>query len=263
MTASFGWSSSRAVRIFTDHRLRDDNAPQRPARLPRPVAGVLFDMGGVLYDDTAWRRWLLRVLGQLGLQTNYRSFFRVWDREFLVAVHRGQCDFCTTFRNFLRAVGLSRAQIDEVEAACQARRREVEATIRPLPGVKTTLTRLRQAGLVLAALNNSEHTSAVLAERLERIGLDGQFARVVSSIDLGQTKPDPTCYRAALEGMALPAEQVAYVGHDSEELAGAAQVGMPTIAFNFDADAQADVFLARFEELADLVEVRLPYAAAG
>ena len=40
---------------------------------------------------------------------------------------------------------------------------------------------------------------------------------------------------------------------NSEELAGASRVGMPTIAFNYDAGARADVFLTRFEELLELV----------
>jgi hypothetical protein len=53
------------------------------------------------------------------------------------------------------------------------------------------------------------------------------------------------------------------VGHDVEELAGAAAVGMPTIAFNFDADAQANVYLARFEELLDVIRRQPPFAAAG
>jgi hypothetical protein len=38
---------------------------------------------------------------------------------------------------------------------------------------------------------------------------------------------------------------------------------MPTIAFNFDADARADVFIARFDELSEVVDQQRPYAAAG
>jgi HAD superfamily hydrolase (TIGR01509 family) len=237
--------------------------PLRPARLPRPIDGLVFDMGGVLYDDTVWRRWLLRVLGQLGLHANYRSFYRLWDRQYLGDVHRGQREFSAAFGEFLRSVGLSPAQIDEVQAACQARRRSLEASIRPLPCVKTTLARLRQSGLVLAALTDSEYSSSILAERLERIGLGGLFGTVLSSIDLGHTRPEPVCYLTALAAMKLSASQVAFVGHDREELEGAAQVGMGTIAFNFDADARADVFIARFEQLAEVIDGPRSYAAAG
>jgi len=233
------------------------------ARGPLAVTGLLFDMGGVLYDDTLWRRWLLRVLSQVGLRTNYRSFYRIWDRDFLSKVHRGECDFCEAFRACMRSVGLSHAQIEELEGACQARRRLLEEEIRALPGVKTTLTRLRQAGAVLAALNDSEFSAPILADRLERIGLGDLFSAVISSIDLGHTRPDPVCYRTALAAMNLAAPQVAFVGHDAEELAGAATIGMPTIAFNFDSDAQADLFLSRFEDLLELIEIRRLHSAAA
>jgi len=231
--------------------------------LLRPVAGLLFDMGDVLYDATVWRRWLLQLLARLGLHTNYRSFYRIWDRDYLRDVHRGRRKFCEAFRTFMLSVGLSRAQIDEVEAACQARRRQLDADARPLPGVKSTITRLHAAGLVLGVLSDSEHTATLLGEQLERFGLVGVFATIVSSIDLDRTKPDPVCYLTALQEMKLRPERVAFVGHDCEELAGAAAVGMQTVAFNFDPDAEADVHITRFEELLDVVGVRLTRGAAG
>jgi len=261
------WSDGLAIPAISSHGndpARDpDTLPIRPARLKRPVEGLVFDMGGVLYDDTVWRRWLLRVLGQLGLHTNYRSFYRLWDRQYLADVHRGRREFTAAFGEFLCAVGLSPAQIDEVQAACQARRRSLEVSIRPLPCVKTTLARLHQSGLALAALTDSEYSAAVLTERLERIGLAGLFDAVVSSIDLGHARPEPECYLTAISALRLSARQTAFVGHDSEELHGAADVGMCTIAFNFDADARADVFIARFEQLSEVVDGPRSYAAAG
>ena len=121
--------------------------------------------------------------------------------------------------------------------------------------MKTTLARLHQSGLALTALTDSEYSSAVLTERLERIGLGGLFESVISSIDLGHTRPEAECYHAAIASMRVGvARQTAFVGHDSEELSGAADVGMSTIAFNFDADARADVFIARFEQLSEVVD---------
>jgi len=218
-----------------------------------PVEGLLFDLGDVLYDATLWRRWLLRVLTQLGVHTSYRSFFHIWDHDFLDDVYRGRREFCEAFEAFLRSVGLSPGQIDEVEAACQARRSAWERNVRLLPGVRPTLAKLRAAGVPMGVLSDSEYPAAVLAERLDRLELAGTFRTVVSSLDLERIKPDPVCYRTALRAMELPADRVAFVGHDAEELAGATDVGMPTIAFNYDADAKADVFLPRFEEILPLV----------
>jgi HAD superfamily hydrolase (TIGR01509 family) len=232
--------------------------------LSRPVRGILFDMGDVLHDATLWRRWLLQLLQRMGLRANYRSFYYIWDRDFLADVHRGQRTFAEAFQAFLLSAGLSLAQIDEVQAACQARRRQWEDTARPLPGVKPTLARLHVAGYVLGVLSDSDRKAKELARQLDRFGFGGWFTAVVSSIELGEIKPHPICYQRALAGMGLSADQVVFVGHDTIELAGATRCGMETIAFNFDSDAEADVFIARFEELLDVVSaVQPPYAAAG
>jgi len=232
-------------------------------RLAGPIHGVLFGAGGVFYDDTVWRRWLVRVLRQFNVATNYRCFSRVWERDFLVHVHCGQQPFAAAFRAFMTAIGLAAAQIDELQAASHAQRRVLESGIRPLPGVKSTLGRLQQSGLRLAVLANSELEGVDLAERLERIGLGGLFATVLTSRDLQRAKPDPATYLSAAQALELAPQQIAFVGHDTEELAGATAVGMPTVAFNFDADARADVFLARFEELLDKLDVRRSLSKAG
>lgn len=232
-------------------------------RLTRPVRGLLFDAGDVLYDATVWRRWLLQLLRRIGLYTNYRSFFHIWDHDFMADVYRGRRPFSEAFQAFLLSAGLSRGQIDEIEAACKARRNQWEATTRPLPGVKSTLARLQAAGIAMGVVCDSEYPATKLHERLDRFGIGSFFPTVISSIDLGHIKPESICYLAALGSMNLDAAEVAFVGHDTGELAGATRVGMQTIAFNFDQDAQADVFIARFEELIELVVSQPRYAAAG
>lgn len=219
----------------------------------RGVRGLLFDMGDVLYDATVWRRWLLQILARMGIHTAYREFYRVWDRDFLVDVHCGRRDYHEAFTTFLLSLGLSRGMVDEIEAASQARRRELIATLRPLPGVRPTLCQLQASGIALAVLSDSESPAAELRQRLDKLGIDSCFQAVYSSRDLGQAKPAALGYQTALAAIRLPAHQVAFVGHDADELAGAAALGMPTVAFNYDPEVQADRYLERFEELLDLV----------
>jgi HAD superfamily hydrolase (TIGR01509 family) len=230
----------------------------------------MFDMGDVFYDATQWRRWLLQLLSRMGLHTSYRSFYRIWEHDFLGPVHRGECELGQALRAFLQAAGLKRGQIDEVEAASQARRRELETGIRPLPGVRPTLKKLHSAGITLAVLCNAETSGEGVTQRLAALGLDGLFAAVVSSFDLRRTKPDAECYLAALAAMRKPAAATAFVGHDGLELAGAAAVGLRTVAFNADAGAEADRAIGPFEELWDLVqadaiasEMRVAVSPAG
>jgi len=251
----------------TSHLRREDSvafpaAATSAESLPGPIRGVLFDLCNVLYDDTVWRRWLLRMLSRLGVHTTYRCFFRVWQRDYLADVHRGRCTFCEAFAAFLRSVGLSRGQIDEIEAACRSRRIRLEDEARLLPGVRTTLEALHDRRIVLGAIANSERTAAELWQRLDRFDVAALFTAVVSSIDLKKPMPDSACYGAALKAMGLPVAEVAFVGHDTAELAGAAAVGMPTVAVNQDPDARADVALSRFDELPKLIGSARPAAAA-
>src|SRR5688572_25399314 len=120
------------------------------------VAGLVFDMGDVLFDATVWRLWLLQLLHRMGLQTGYRTFYDVWDREYLDEVHRGRRDYAEAFDSFLRAGGLTRSQIDEVNAASQIRKSRLEDDVQPFPGVRSTLARLHAGGFRMAVLSDSE-----------------------------------------------------------------------------------------------------------
>jgi HAD superfamily hydrolase (TIGR01509 family) len=221
---------------------------------PLSVTGVLFDMGDVLYDATVWSRCFLQLLTRMGLHTHYRAFFRVWRRDYLVDVNCGRCDHWDALKDFLRSLGLTRADTEEVLVAGHTRYAELTEWIRPLPGVSATLARLSALGVERGAINNCDCTSAQLADKLGRMGLRGFLPTVVSSIDLGSVMPDPANYRAALAEMSLPPERVAFVGHCADELAGARAVGMPTIAFNFEPEAIADVYLDRFEQLPHAID---------
>jgi FMN phosphatase YigB (HAD superfamily) len=224
---------------------------------------LLFDAGDLLYDATPGRRRLLRVLAQMGLHTQYGCFFRIWERNFLRDVHRGICPYHEAFRAFLTSFGFESAQIDEVEVATNLRRRELEAPERLLPGVRDTLMRRDLSGISLGVLCNSTATGQQIESRLGELGLTGRFSWCLSSIDLGCALPDRAAYRAALETMRLAAEEVAFVGHDGDELAGAALVGMPTIAINYDHDAVADVYLEHFQQLGGIVEPKSAMRLAG
>lgn len=239
------------------------NNPNETSLQSAVLSGLLFDMGDVLYDATVWRRWLKQLLRRFDLHLDYHTLFQSWDRRYLRDVHRGERPLCDAFRDFLGSVGLTKPQIDEIELACRARRTQLEREARPLPGVRATIGSLHESGLKLGVLSDSQYSGRELEEQLQSFGLGGFFSTVVSSRDLGQTKPEPACYLRALKQMGVAVRESAFVGHDAEELAGAKAVGMRTIAFNFDYQAVADVYLARFDELIKEVVKPSGLAAAG
>lgn len=232
----------------------DDDLPMPPHF--RNIRGLVFDMGDVLFDATVWRRWLLQQLQRMGLQASYRSFFDVWDREYLDAVHRGERDYAEAFQTFLRDTGLTNCQIDEILLASNRCKREVEQDARPFSGVRQTLERLKAVGIRMAVLTDSESPAAAIEARLVKLGIGSYFSAVVSSADLKQTKPARVCYATAVERLRLTPAQTAFVGHDNDELVGARRAGLAVVAIHYERGAAAEVYLRRFDGLLSLFETR-------
>ncbi len=231
--------------------------PQLTAR------GVVFDFGGVIYDDTVWRVCLCQILAKLQVAGNHDRLFDVWRREHAVRVFRGETDFRLAFRAYFTTLGVAPALVEEVEASCRGERRRLLESIRPVPGVKRTLVGLRETGLAVGLLSDSEQRGSEIRVRLARFGLDRLFDVVVSSRDIGVTKPSPAGYQKIVERMELGPGEVVFVGHDPLELAGAAAVGMQTAAVNHPSNTRADAHFASIEVIPGMIRLGYPVAAAG
>lgn len=226
-----------------------DEKPPKPKVVAGALSALVFEFDNVLCDATHWQRWLWQVLSRVGVQRDFENFSRIWQRGYFVEVQRGGRDFAEALRMFLVDWGLPAGQIDELEHASSARRREMIEHLRPLPGVVPTLGRLADGGVTLAILANSEWTARELNERIERLGLGGRFRAVLSSRDLGCLKPEPASYASALDVLGLPPQAVGFVGCAAEHLQGAADVGLRAVAVNCPAAQAANHCLGHFEEL--------------
>jgi FMN phosphatase YigB (HAD superfamily) len=231
--------------------------------LDSSIAGLLFDAGDVLFDATPGRRRLLRVLAQMGLHTQYPYFFRIWERNFLGEVYCGRQTYLDAFRSLLRSFGFTGPQIDEIVAATNVQRRTLEDPESLLSGVRETLARRELATLSLGVLTNATGPSVDVERQLTDLGLAGRFRWIFSSVDLGIALPQKAAYLAAVDAMGLTPKQVAFVGHDTGELAGADAAGLTTIALNAELGAAADVYLENFHQLASIIDQRVPARMAG
>jgi len=235
---------------------RAAEAPSEPYGQTLVARGLVFEIENVLYDCTLWRRWLARLLAHMGIQADYRTFYRAWDEDFLPSVHSGRREFAEAFQAFLLQSGLSWGQIDEIEAASRIWRPTLDCHPRPLPQVTATLTVLAATGVSMVVLANSIHSADVLCERLEQLKLRRFFSCVLSSLDLEMAKPSAQCYASALAASGCCASETVYVGYDPACLAGAAAVGLQTVACNGEATVEADVRLERFDHLPRVLECR-------
>jgi len=228
-----------------------------------PVAGLLLDVGGVLYDDTVWSRWLLKLVTRQGLHTCYTPFFRVWQREYLQRVTRGELEYWQALRLFLRAAGLSHGQVDEVEAAGHARRRECEAEIFPLPGVVHVLASLRNLSIQLTVLSSGCLETAAVQQQLAKLGIGAYFHAILTHADIARTESAKRVMEVAVAHTGLMPRQLCYVGRDTATLGEASTAGIRTVAVNYDDDAEADIYLGHFEQLLGLLPWQTARAMAG
>jgi FMN phosphatase YigB (HAD superfamily) len=218
------------------------------------ASGVIFDVPNVLYDATQWPRWLWRLVNQIGIAIDFHRFEGTWQRDFAPDVACGRREYHEAFQSFLLACGLSWAQVDEVEAASRIQRHVLDAHARPLAGVARGLAAVSSLRVPLAAWADLSETAIALTARLARLGLAGYFQCVLTSFDLQCALPAPDAYAAALDSLTIAADRAIFVGHDRVRLAGARAAGLRTVAFNYQAAAQAECYLTRFEDLFALVK---------
>ena len=252
--------SAPLVTLIKAEPARKPVAPSRPTTstagahpTASPIKAVLFDAEDVLYDASAWYRWLTQVFARIEPRNLEADFAQQWQEEFLPAVHRGQEEFFAAFTRCLTTIGLAAGHVEEVVAAARAQRRRQEASMRPLPGVRSTLSHLRAAGIVLGILAGTDRSATALGRDVSRLGLEGSFDHTCTSIDLRINLADDRCYGRTLSKLRLVAAETLFVGHEARDLRGAQSAGLWTVAFNARQGVSGVMHINRFDELLELV----------
>lgn len=105
--------------------------------------------------------------------------------------------------------------------------------IAPFPDVLPVLDRLAADGIPLGILTDG--LASVQRRKLEALGLEGRFAVIVPTGELGDgaAKPSPLGFQVALRLLGLPARragEAVYVANDSgKDFAGARAAGLRTV----------------------------------
>jgi HAD superfamily hydrolase (TIGR01509 family) len=122
---------------------------------------------------------------------------------------------------------LSAEDARDLTGAQESSFRERAHELEPLPGLVDFMEEGRRRGLALALVTNApwENVEAVLLA----LELREFFDEVVLSDEVGNVKPDPAPYRAALERLGVaPAEALAFEDSTSG-IASAVGAGIPTV----------------------------------
>jgi len=148
----------------------------------------------------------------------------------------------------------SLARPDE-PSSVEARRIEImEASTRLFADVPECLRALRQAGLKLGVITNSE--SAHQRRKLRAVGLADAFDTVVISGEFGAAKPDPAIFEHACAAIGVAPRAALHVGDRLDlDALGAADAGLRGVWLDRRAEANGEHRVPIVSGLAGLHEV--------
>lgn len=209
---------------------------------------ILFDAGDILYHRPHRGAYLREFLAESGLTGRQ---IPPAEREALKRqVYHGLITQEQHREALLRLYGITDPALMArgKEAMCQD-----DNNIEFFEGVAATLKKLKALGYLLGIITDTAMPVHVKLDWFESGGFGQVWDSIISSADIGVQKPNPLIYQAALTQLGVSASQAIFVGHDCAELDGAHALGMFTIAFNADPNAQADVYVDQFPDLVQQV----------
>jgi len=181
---------------------------------------VLFDFFGTLvgYNPSRKEQGYDRshaVFRRLGGTLDYDPFLHTWDELFCGFEARCEDDdsefsmWDVTAALFAAAVGEvpARHDLDEFVAVYLD---EWNTGVSDIDGLATMLAEVGRAHRLVVVTNT--HAPDLVPAHLRRMGLDGAFDAVVTSVDVGWRKPHPAIYAAALGHTGVDPARCVFVG---------------------------------------------------
>jgi 2-haloacid dehalogenase len=178
---------------------------------PRPIfalAEELFPGRGVELSNT----WRIRQFEYTWLRTvaqRYRDFLGVIDDALVFAGHSLNLDIPNEKR---------KALVDGY------------LHMKAWPDVVPVLSKLKQAGIRLAFLNN--FTPAMLDANIRSADLEGIFEYKLSTDAVGVYKPHPRSYQMGIDAFGLEREEILFAAFAGWDASGAKLFGYPTFWVN-------------------------------
>lgn len=208
------------------------------------IRALIFDAGDILYFRPERGAKFAAFLQELDMDVDPK--YAQEKKAIEYRAYRGEINHDEYREAIVKLYGITQPQ--EVERGKQALIDD-DNNVVFFEGVSDTLCALEEKGYLLAIVTDTANSISAKLSWFERGGFGHVWDSIVSSLELGTRKPDPKIYQAALQQLGLTSDQAAFVGHKASELAGAHEVGMRTIAFNYDKDAAADFYIEKFSDL--------------
>ncbi len=234
--------------LHTDRKMA--NEPQTVQLLNRQIRAVLFDADGILYYRNDKDQEYEKIFRELGLKST--PIPEAEKEHFRRMASIGLITFEQYKQEVLQIVGITDPA--HLSRGIQIAREESE-NVHYFPDARKTLDQLKIKDLYLGIVTDTAHPLHEKIEKLERGGLGNLWDAIISSREVGIQKPDPRIYQLALQQLGVKPDQAIFVGHKASELEGARNVGLKTIAFNYEDGAKADFYIQQFSDLVGLLNL--------
>jgi putative hydrolase of the HAD superfamily len=196
------------------------------------ISAVLFDLDETLLNRTA------SVTAFLGDQ--YQRFvddlgavaLDIWRSRFLALDQKGRVPKSVVYPALLKEFGGNAAR---ASALLEDYKQRCCRYAQPFPGMRETLTDLREHGLKLGIVTNGE--VAIQTPNINALELPALVDAILISEHEGLRKPDVVLFHRAAERLAVRPEQCLFVGDSPEaDIVGAHCAGMITAWFDQKGD---------------------------
>ncbi|MGB8252255.1 MAG: HAD family hydrolase [Anaerolineaceae bacterium] len=230
---------------------KEMNRPTRTGKMIIPenkkYKAIFFDAGDILYHRPNKANHLNDFLSQRGI--NPEKLDQAKRAKLVDAAYQGKLGRHEYYKKVLRLYGVCSAP--DIEAGMLAMSKD-DNTVEIMPDVPETLHKLKQKGYRLGIITDTALPIHIKLKWFDQAGFGDVWSTITSSKVLGYRKPNPKIYRHALEQAQVTAGEAIFVGHKETELTGAGQMGLTTVAFNYEKDAKADFFIEDFKDLPSL-----------
>ncbi len=210
-------------------------------REDKKIKAIFFDAGDILYHRPERAKHLDRYLKKHGIKPNVLDQSRKASLQ--DAAYQGKLGRHECYRQILQLYGITANE--DLETGMLAME-EDDITVEIMPGAPETLQELKREGFRLGIITDTALPIHVKLKWFDDAGFGNVWSTITSSKVLGYRKPNPRIYRHALAQALVRADEAVFVGHKITELDGASQVGLVTVAFNYEPDARADFFVESF-----------------
>ncbi len=205
------------------------------------MKGCIFDLDGVIVDTAkyhylAWKK----IADELGFE------FTLKDNERLKGVSR-----MASLDILLSIGGILLPESEKLALADRKNKIYLEYILKMtpeevLPGVKSFLTALREAGIRVSLGSASKNAKTILRQ----VGIEDLFDAVADGNNVSKAKPDPDVFLKGAELLGLPSYQCVVFEDAVAGVEAAHRAGMKCVGVG-DSEIlkEADAVIAGFEQL--------------